>query len=189
MAAPIAAEPRAARGMVNRTVLIVGLAVVAPLVAILVANLGRDPHMIDSPLVGRAAPAFSLAGLDGGAPVTLASLRGRPVVLNFWATWCMPCLDEHPTLAGAARSLGDRVRFLGVVYEDDPAQVRVFQARNGAPFETLLDPEGRAAIAFGVFGVPETYFIDAEGRIAAKQVGPLDAASLADKLRLLGVER
>ncbi len=189
MAAPVVVESRASSGRpVNRVVLVVGLLVVAPLVAILVANLGRYPHMIDSPLVGRMAPAFSLTGLEGGEPVTLASLHGRPVVLTFWATWCVPCLDEHPALASAARSLGERVRFLGVVYEDDPAQVRAFQARSGAPFPSLLDPGSRAAIAFGVFGVPETYFIDAQGRIVAKQVGPLDPATLAEKLRLVGVE-
>lgn len=112
-AAPAAAEPRG----VNARVLLVGLAVVVPLVAVLLLNLGRNPHMIASPLVGRAAPDFALQTLDG-QPVTLASLRGRPVVLNFWASWCIPCLDEHPLLLQAARALGERVTFLGVVYQD-----------------------------------------------------------------------
>lgn len=172
---------------VNRAVLVVGLLVVVPLLALLMVNLGRDPHFVGSPLVGRPAPAFALSPMEGGEPVTLGSLRGQPVVVNFWATWCIPCLDEHPTLTTAARSLGGRARFLGVVYEDDPAQVRMFQARHGSAFPSLLDPGGRTAIAFGVFGVPETYFIDAEGRIAAKHVGPLDPATLAEKLRLVGV--
>jgi cytochrome c biogenesis protein CcmG/thiol:disulfide interchange protein DsbE len=171
----------------NPRVLLVGLAVVAPLVAVLLLNLGRDPHVIGSPLVGRAAPDFTLRPLDGGAPVTLASLRGRPVVLNFWATWCVPCFQEHPLLVSAARSLGERARFIGVIYEDSEEQVQGFLARQGSAYPSLLDPGSRTAIAFGIFGVPETYFIDAEGRIAAKHVGPLDAASLEAKLRQAGL--
>ncbi len=119
--------------------------------------------------------------------MTLASLRGRPVVLNFWATWCVPCFEEHPVLVSTARSLGDRVRFVGVIYEDSEEQVRGFLARQGSAYPSLMDPGSRTAIAFGVFGVPETYFIDAEGRIAAKHIGPLDARSLQAKLRLAGL--
>jgi cytochrome c biogenesis protein CcmG/thiol:disulfide interchange protein DsbE len=172
----------------NRRVLLVGLAVVAPLVAVLFMNLGRNPHAIGSPLVGRAAPDFALRPMGGGEPVTLASLRGRPAVLNFWATWCVPCFEEHPLLVRAARSLGDRVQFVGVIYEDSEEQVRGFLARQGEAYPSLVDPGSRAAIAYGIFGVPETYFLDAEGRIAAKHVGPLDAASLAAKLRLVGLQ-
>lgn len=171
----------------NTRVLIVGLVVVVPLVAVLLLNLGRDPHVIGSPLVGRAAPEFALQPLDGSAPVTLASLRGRPLVLNFWATWCVPCFQEHPLLVAAARSLGERVHFVGVIYEDSDEQVRAFLARQGSAYPSLSDPGSRTAIAYGVFGVPETYFIDAEGRIAAKQIGPLDAASLEAKLKDAGL--
>ena len=89
------AAPKPARPL-NPQVLLVGLAVVAPLVAVLVLNLGRDPHAIGSPLMGRAGARLHAAPLGGGEPVTLASLRGRPVVLNFWATWCVPCFEEHP---------------------------------------------------------------------------------------------
>jgi cytochrome c biogenesis protein CcmG/thiol:disulfide interchange protein DsbE len=178
------AKPRA----FNTRVLIAGLAVVVPLVAVLLLNLGRDPHTIDSPLVGRKAPEFTLHPLDGGAPVTLASLRGRPVVLNFWATWCVPCFQEHPLLVSAARGLGERVHFIGVIYEDSEEQVKGFLARQGIAYPALVDPGSRTAIAFGVFGVPETYFIDAEGRIAAKHVGPLDAESLRAKLEQAGLQ-
>ena len=171
----------------NARVLVAGLAVVVPLVVVLVMNLGRNPHVIGSPLVGRAAPEFTLRPLEGGEPVTLASLRGRPVVLNFWATWCVPCFQEHPLLVSAARSLGDRVRFVGVIYEDSEQQVRGFLARQGSAYPSLVDPGSRTAIAFGVFGVPETYFLDAEGKIAAKHIGPLDAQSLEAKLRQAGL--
>jgi cytochrome c biogenesis protein CcmG/thiol:disulfide interchange protein DsbE len=171
----------------NPRVLLVGLGVVAPLVAVLVMNLGRDPHVIGSPLVGRAAPDFALQPMGGGAPVTLASLRGQPVVLNFWATWCVPCFEEHPVLVGAARRLGEKVRFVGVIYEDSEEGVTSFLARQGSSYPSLVDPGSRTAIAFGVFGVPETYFIDSEGRIAAKHVGPLDDETLALKLAQAGV--
>jgi len=171
----------------NQRVLLVGLAVVAPLVAVLTMNLGRNPHVIGSPLVGRAAPDFSLRPLDGGEPVTLASLRGRPVVINFWATWCVPCFQEHALLVSTARSLAERARFIGVIYEDSEEQVRGFLARQGSAYPSLVDPGSRTAIAFGIFGVPETFFIDAEGRIAAKHVGPLDAQSLEAKLRQAGL--
>lgn len=171
----------------NPRVLLVAVAVVAPLVVVLVMNLGRNPRVIGSPLVGRPAPEFTLRPLDGSAPVTLASLRGRPAVINFWATWCVPCFQEHPLLVSAARSLGDRARFVGVIYEDSEEQVRAFLARQGSAYPSLLDPGSRTAIAFGVFGVPETYFLDAEGRIAAKHIGPLDAASLEAKLRQAGL--
>ena len=171
----------------NARVLVAGLAVVVPLVVVLVMNLGRNPHVIGSPLVGRAAPEFTLRPLEGGEPVTLASLRGRPAVINFWATWCVPCFQEHPLLVSAARSLGDRVRFVGVIYEDSEQQVRGFLARQGSAYPSLVDPGSRTAIAFGVFGVPETYFLDAEGKIAAKHIGPLDAQSLEAKLRQAGL--
>lgn len=187
--APVSGAPAGERkpGSLNRGVLIAGLALVVPLVAVLLANLGRNPHVIGSPLVGRQAPEFALSPVGGGETVTLASLRGRPVVLNFWATWCVPCFQEHPLLVGAARSLGERARFLGVVYEDSEEQVRAFLARQGSAYPSLVDPGSRTAIAFGVFGVPETYFIDAEGKIAAKHIGPLDAASLEAKLRQAGL--
>jgi cytochrome c biogenesis protein CcmG/thiol:disulfide interchange protein DsbE len=136
----------------------------------------------------RPAPALKLADLAGKVH-DLADYRGRVVVLNFWATWCVPCFQEHPLLVGAARSLGERARFVGVIYEDSEEQVRAFLARQGSAYPSLVDPGSRTAIAFGVFGVPETYFIDAEGKIAAKHIGPLDAASLEAKLRQAGLVR
>jgi cytochrome c biogenesis protein CcmG, thiol:disulfide interchange protein DsbE len=176
-----------ARPTFNRRVLLLGLVFVVPLVVLLLVNLDRDPHQVASPLVGRPAPGFALRSLDGGEPIALSALRGRPVVVNFWATWCVPCLQEHPLLVEAARVLGNRVQFLGVVYEDGEPEVRSFLARRGSAYPSLLDPEGKTAIAFGVFGVPETFFIDGEGRIAAKHMGPLDAEALGEKLRQAGL--
>lgn len=174
------------RSGVNRAVLIAGLLVVLPLLALLVLNLGRDPHVVDSPLVGRSAPPFSLAPLDGGAPVSLGGLAGRPAVINFWATWCIPCLDEHEVLVEAARTSQGNARYLGIVYEDDEERVRAFLRQRGAAYPSLLDPEGKTAIAYGIFGVPETFFVDAQGRIAAKHVGPLTPELLAANLARAG---
>ena len=177
------AVPGAAPAGVNRPVLIAGLVVVLPLLVILVANLGRDPHTVASPLVGRPAPGFALTPVGGGAPVSLATLAGRPVVLNFWATWCVPCFEEHGVLTEGARALGSDVQFLGVVYEDEPERIQAFLAEHGGGYPTLVDPDSKTAIAYGVFGVPETFFIDARGSIVAKFVGPLTSATLADKVR------
>ena len=173
----------------NRNVLGAGLALSLPLLVILFANLGRDPHAVESPLIGRPAPAFSLTPVDPGPPVSLASLKGRPVVLNFWATWCVPCVEEHQALAAAAQRLGDGAQFLGVVYEDEAPLVRRFLEQHGKAYPSLLDDDGKAAIAYGVYGVPETYFIDAQGTIVAKFVGPLDPPTLDANLALARGEK
>jgi cytochrome c biogenesis protein CcmG/thiol:disulfide interchange protein DsbE len=168
---------------VNRRVLLAGLLLVVPLLGVLLANLGRDPHLIASPLVGKPAPTFRLAKLSGGAPVDLQDFKGKPVVMNFWATWCVPCMQEHPTLAAASQQLRDEVQFLGVVFDDEEQRVLSFVDENGSPYPALMDPEGKTAVAFGVQGVPETYFIDRQGLIVSKYVGPLDPDTLARELQ------
>jgi cytochrome c biogenesis protein CcmG/thiol:disulfide interchange protein DsbE len=174
---------------VNRRVLAAGLLVVVPLLGILVLNIGRDPHAFNSPMIGRPAPAFTLEDTGGGAPVSLASLRGRPVVINFWATWCVPCYEEHAVLVAAAREAGDSAQFLGVVYEDEEDRVGDFLARQGSAYPSLMDDAGKTAMAYGVYGVPETFFVDAQGRIAAKYTGPLRPDVLAAHLaRARGVD-
>jgi cytochrome c biogenesis protein CcmG/thiol:disulfide interchange protein DsbE len=179
--APVADATPARASRANPWVLGLGLAVVVPLLAVLALNHGRDPHSVRSPLVGRAAPAFSLAPVGGGAPVSLESFRGRPVVINFWATWCVPCFEEHAALTAAARIFSE-VQFLGVVYEDEEARTEAFLAQQGRSYPALLDPQGRTAIAYGVFGVPETFFIDRAGRIVEKHVGPLQQETLAARI-------
>jgi cytochrome c biogenesis protein CcmG/thiol:disulfide interchange protein DsbE len=130
---------------------------------------------------GTPAPALKLPALDGGQ-VDLTALRGRPVVVNFWASWCVPCYQEHPVLLRAARAHGARVQFLGVVYDDEEARIRDFLSQVGTAYPSLLDVNGRTAIAYGVYGVPETYFIDAQGQIVHKYTGPLDDATMRDGL-------
>ena len=155
-----------------------GLGFVVPLLFVLIMNLGRDPHSVRSPLVGRPAPPFTLMPVGGGPPVSLESLRGKPIVLNFWATWCAPCMQEHPALTGVAAARSDVV-FLGVVYQDEEARIQEFQRRYGSAYPSLVDPEGKTAIAYGIAGVPETFFIDTKGTIVSK----ISQALSADEIR------
>jgi len=134
-------------------------------------------HTVRSPLVGRPAPPFRLVPVGGGTPISLESLHGKPAVINFWATWCVPCFQEHGALVASARFLPD-VQFLGIVYEDEEGKTDEFLRERGTSYPSLMDKDGRTAIAYGVFGVPETFFIDPEGRIVEKFVGPLDRGTI-----------
>jgi cytochrome c biogenesis protein CcmG/thiol:disulfide interchange protein DsbE len=149
-----------------------------PLLGLLLLGLSRDPHKIDSPLVGQRAPGFTLVPVGGGEPVSLEGLRGKVVVMNFWATWCVPCYQEHPVLVEAARTLAGDVTFLGIVYEDEEAKVRDFLAKQGSSYPSLLDDAGKTAIAYGIYGVPETFFVSPDGKVASKFVGPLTPSVL-----------
>lgn len=170
----------------NRWVLLVGLLLLVPLVAVLYMNLGHDPTAIETPMVGRQAPPFTLRPAGGGDPIALADFSGTPVVLNFWASWCQPCAQEHPFVVAAARHWQGRVQFLGVVYEDEEQNALAYlRLRGGAPYPSLMDPNDTAAIAYGIYGVPETFFIDANGKIVDKVVGPLNSYELETRLSSL----
>lgn len=133
---------------------------------------------------GQANAAASMgADAKGGKDnqVSSQALRGQPYLLNVWASWCMPCLQEHPQMVALAQS--HRIRIVGMNYKDQPADARRWLARNGNPYdEILVDAQGRTAIDFGVYGVPETFLIDAEGRIRYKLTGALSVQTLQDQL-------
>lgn len=165
----------------NRLVLLFGALIVIPLLVFLALSFGKDPRSLDSPLVGKSAPSFSLRDLEGNV-VKLDDYRGQPVFLNFWATWCQPCIAEHPVLQAMARRYEGRVQFLGVVYHDEVEKIERFLASRGEWGPTLLDLEGSVAVAYGVYGAPETFFIDREGVIVEKLVGTVHPDYLASKL-------
>lgn len=156
--------------------LVVGWALVAG------RQLGRDPTLVKSPLIGRAAPSFSLPGLDGGR-VGSADFRGEIYVVNFWASWCVPCREEAPHLqAFYDRWSGDGVQVVGIVYNDQEAKARGFRDEFGLTFPQAMDPGGRAAIDFGVFGVPETFVVDGRGVVMAKLIGAVGPTTLDEVL-------
>ncbi len=150
---------------------VVGVLVI-PVLVILAMGFGHDPHAVPFVLDNRPAPVFSLQTLDGKT-VSLESLRGKPVLINFWASWCEPCKAEHQSLQAAAQAYGDRVQFLGIVYQDTPENAQGYLRMRGNVFPQLLDPETHTAIDYGVAGVPESFFIDGQGVIRRKVVGAL----------------
>ena len=162
----------------NRTVLIVGFVIAATLIGVLFLGLGKDPAEIRSPLVGKPAPTFALREVGTGRTIDVAQFKGRPMVINFWATWCGPCWEEHPILVANAKMLQPNVQFLGVVFQDSEEKILGFLNQRGSSYPTLVDEKGKTAIAYGIGGVPETFFLDANGVIVAKHNGPMDADTL-----------
>jgi cytochrome c biogenesis protein CcmG/thiol:disulfide interchange protein DsbE len=139
--------------------------------------------------VGDAAPAFALADLDGN-PVSLAELQGRPVIVNFWASWCGPCLDEVPMLRDAASAHArDGLAIVGIVFRDRSEAARAFLARMGAAWPGVMDPGEAVAARYGIIWPPDSFFINRDGVVTARQIGQLSAADLERGLAgILGEE-
>ncbi|HEX5040217.1 MAG TPA: TlpA disulfide reductase family protein [Candidatus Limnocylindria bacterium] len=138
--------------------------------------------------VGSVAPDFAVTDLDGN-PIRLADLRGRPVVVNFWASWCGPCVEEFPLLEDAARRhRADDLAIVGIVYQDRSEAARTFMSRNGASWPAAMDPGERVAGAYGILAPPETFFIGRDGTIVARQIGQLSEASLSEQLAAISDE-
>ena len=167
----------------NRGVLIVGVVITAALVVILFVGLGKDPSAIQSPLINKPAPEFSLRQVGTNNTIDLTQYRGKPLIINFWATWCIPCWDEHPSLVASARQLQPDVQFLGVVFQDKEEKILGFLQQRGTAYPTVVDEKGKTAIAYGVGGVPESYFLDANGTIRAKYVGPMNGDIIQENLQ------
>lgn len=156
---------------------------VIPLLILLGYGFLTDPRLVPSPLVGREAPAFTIPLLEGGE-LSLHDLRGETVVVNFWAPWCYPaCWNESPRLEAAWQRYKDQgLIMVGIVYQDSPANARDFIRRFGKSYPNGMDPRNRIAIEYGLYGVPETFFIDREGRIAYKHIGEIDMETLVSKI-------
>lgn len=153
----------------------------AALAVIFSSRFGRDPNLVPSPLIGQPAPAFELPLLDGSGTAALTDFRGQIVVVNVFASWCPGCRTEHDDLIATAEAFaGSGVKFIQISYQDERDDTIAFLNELGySPVTTYLVDEGsRAAIAFGVFGVPETYFIDEDGIVRGKIQGETNALLL-----------
>lgn len=161
------------------------------------AGLGRDTKFIPSPLIGKAASDFQLPQLvtstqtEKDKIIRLSDFKGRVVVLNFWASWCVTCREEHHVLIetstpyAASSAEGKGVQFLGVNSKDiDKAANGFLEKRGHFPYPSVIDRQGRLALEYGVYGMPETFFINKEGVIAAKHIGALTPEIVAEKIKI-----
>ena len=159
-----------------------GIVVLVLLSALCGWGFSMNPRALQMDVMeGKPAPDFTLTTLKGDK-VQLSSFRGRPVVINFWSTWCVPCKQEHPLLQRAP-TLYPEATFLGIVYNDDEVKVRNYLRRSPVAYDQFMDPDGKVSIAFGVTGVPETFFIDKEGVIRHKVARALSNRDLAVTLQ------
>jgi cytochrome c biogenesis protein CcmG/thiol:disulfide interchange protein DsbE len=155
------------------------LAVAAVLAAVFIwaLNSGHDPSVVPSPLIDKPVPSFRVPSLLGSADLTQEDFKGRVTLLNVFASWCVPCRAEHPRLAALARE--GKARIIGLNYKDKPAEAKAWLKELGNPYALIgADRTGRAAIEWGVYGVPETFIIDRKGRIRHKLVGPITPGHL-----------
>ncbi len=142
---------------------------------------GRDPHEIPSAMIDKALPEFDLPALNDGPNVSNASLKGQVTVINFFASWCVPCKIEHPVLMRLATK--DKIAIIGIAYKDAVEDSRRELVKGGDPYARIgVDRKGAAGFDFGVYGVPETYVVDKSGHIRKRFVGPLNAGSVEKEL-------
>ncbi len=161
---------------------VIPLVAFVALAAFLAVGLTRDPREIPSPFIGKPAPAFRVSELHEPARmVTPEEMKGKVWMLNVWASWCVSCRVEHPVLLDFAKK--SSVPIVGLDYKDTREQGRQWLAKLGNPYvASAFDEDGRIGIDYGVYGVPETFVIDKQGVIRYKQIGPVTAEALEEKI-------
>jgi cytochrome c biogenesis protein CcmG/thiol:disulfide interchange protein DsbE len=164
---------------------LIPLALFGALAWFLYAGLSLNPREVPSPLIGKPAPAFALPRLDDPTQtVKREDLLGKVWVMNVWASWCAPCREEHPLVVAFSRER--KVPVIGLNYKDRPGDARTWLERLGNPYAaTLIDFDGKVGIDFGVYGVPETFVIDAQGVVRFKHVGVLTRQVISQKIEPL----
>jgi cytochrome c biogenesis protein CcmG, thiol:disulfide interchange protein DsbE len=141
---------------------------------------GRNPQELPSALIDKEAPAFQLPGLNGNG-IARDALKGQPVLINFFASWCLPCREEHPILMRLSEQ--EHVPLYGIDYKDKPEAARSLLQEFGDPYRAIgVDRDGSVGLDFGVYGVPETYVLDSSGHIRKRFVGPLTAEEVNNEL-------
>lgn len=144
-------------------------------------SLNKNPSLLPSALINKPAPAFALTGLGTDGRLTLAEIKGHVALINFFASWCVPCREEEPVLMRLVKN--NNVRLYGIAYKDKPAAAERYLMTLGDPYRSVgLDETGRTGINFGVYGVPETYVIDKDGRIRLRYVGPITEMDVTRQL-------
>jgi cytochrome c biogenesis protein CcmG/thiol:disulfide interchange protein DsbE len=160
---------------------LIPLAVFVLMAGFLAVGLKLNPREVPSPLVGKPAPAFELPQLrDPAAKLAVAQMKGQVWVLNVFASWCTPCLAEHPYVTQLAQQ---GVKVVGLNYKDKPDDAKNWLRKHGDPYAAIVvDADGRAGIDWGVYGVPETFVIDKQGVIRHKQIGPITPQALREEI-------
>lgn len=159
---------------------------IAALVVVLVLAFRRAPQDIRTGTVGKPAAAFALQTLDGSGTLAFDGATGKVTVINFFASWCIPCKQENPALVRAyERYRSSDVVFLGILYQDSRDAGLKYVKDNGVTWPTASDDDGRVAFAYGVFGIPETYFIGSDGIIRGRHIGPIDETTLVNAIECL----
>jgi len=156
----------------NWKAMVVAFAGAAGLLFLLVFGLSHDPRAVPTPMIGNPAPEFALETLSGDT-LHLSKAGDLPLVINFWASWCVPCQEEHPLLVALNQEYRGQVRLIGVVYQDTRANANEWYRQRGGDWTNVLDPGSKTAIEFGVRGVPETFFVSRDRRILHHQPGPV----------------
>ena len=160
---------------------LIPLALFVVLAVFLGIGLNRDPREVPSPLVGKPAPAFTLPQLDSATPFSPKDMAGKVWLFNVWASWCVSCRQEHPILVDFAKT--KLAPLIGLDYKDKNDEARAWLQRYGNPYDfSVVDADGRVGIDYGVYGVPETYVIDKAGTIRFKQIGPVTAEVMQNKI-------